>query len=652
MKELEKENSVYCFVDNVKYTIKPLEEEVGDIIKSILSKEHFKESLSMEKLASYMGNGHAIIPCKLKKYSNKKENFVKTNLIIIDIDNKDEQIEKYGYKTINSIKNKQFIKDNCSFIQKSIRYTKELNKFKLVFRTNRDITSLDEMKKIYSYFFEKYPFADTSVQSSTRIFFGGIGIDEIDYSNTLNIDDLDLSNIELNRYNLTDDEIINNSALPNGLSEFIDLFDEDNESNESNESKIKEALLKKKKNQKKTTNYEELLSIIGSINLYDLLDCPKGVFLDLFHVEENPSSNIYIDDKGIFHYKCFSSSQNGNNLDLVEIIAKVKRIHRMEAFFYLVWQLELLPDKFTLAKKSIIHHLEEISNNKDGYINANKIFGQKIKAFKEIIEILFNNLSIVDGEILNFSRMSGNLMSKKMDEKNEIYRHNKYAKFLSFCSFFGFIKKCEDSEIPKVLLGEVEKKKKENNFVHRDNVYQLCVLNDSFFENLEEKCKKMVDAGFVYSSFTYKVLVRIFSEEEVCKHFPQEKIRHDSEVEIEARRYVGEIINQYVTCGGVISEAKIGLELKNYIDWSDGRIKNFLKDNRVVIQKENNLEFQRMTKENKRFYHVEGGFGKRIYTPRVSLDFKNLALKLMDNIPSLHSFLEIENGKIREKDVV
>ncbi|MGX7419080.1 hypothetical protein ACWOFR_09725 [Carnobacterium gallinarum] len=646
MKELEDENSVYCFVDNVRYTIKPLEGGVGNIIKNILSKEHFKASLSMEELASYMGNAHAIIPCKLKIYSNKKENFVKTNLIIIDIDNKDEQIEKYGYITINSIKDEPFIKDNCSFIQKSISYTEELNKFKLVFRTNRDITSLDEMEKIYSYFIRKYPFADTSVQSSTRIFFGGIGVDEIDYSNTLTIDDIDLSNIELKRHDSTDDEIINNNALPNGQSEFIDLLKEDNE------TKVKEALLKQKKNQKKTTNYDELLSIIQSINLHDLLDCPKGLFLDLFHVEENPSSNIYKDDKGIYHYKCFSESENGNNLDLVGIIAKVKEIHRMDAFFYLVWQLELLPDEFNLAKKSIIHHLEEIDNDNSRYINANKIFGKKTKEFMEVIEILFNNLSIVDKKIVSFSRMSGNLMSKKMNEQDETYRHNKYAKFLSFCSFFGFIKKCEDSEIPKVLLGEVEKKKKENNFVHRDNVYQLCVLNDSFFENLEEKCKKMVDAGFVYSSFTYKVLIRIFSEEEVCKHFPQEKIRHDSEVEIEARRYIGEIINEYGTCGGVISEAKIGLELKNYIDWSDGKIKNFLKDNRVVIQKENNLEFQRMTKQNKRFYHVEGGFGKNIYTPRVSLDFKNLALKLMDNIPSLHSFLEIENGKIREKDVV
>ena len=154
---------------------------------NILNKNFRNEDISPKELLDNILLGYAFCTCQLKENENgycdrKNENFVKSSIIAIDIDNSmnsdDKEIntkkikvtddEYFSYET--ALKD-EFIKEYASFIYTTCSHTEEWNRFRIVFVLTESIDNEEKYKNLFKEL--NYQFnGDNSTSASAQIFFG------------------------------------------------------------------------------------------------------------------------------------------------------------------------------------------------------------------------------------------------------------------------------------------------------------------------------------------------------------------------------------------------------------------------------------------------------------------------------------------------
>ncbi len=124
---------------------------------------------------------------------------METRVIILDVDNtvKDEKgkvvdlsKDDSRYLSIEKVLSINLVHNSAFAIQKSIRYSENLEKYKIVFLLKEAITDYGKMVAVYEYLKKNIPGCDDNVNASNRMFFGGYKSDAVIIINEDNMLDI------------------------------------------------------------------------------------------------------------------------------------------------------------------------------------------------------------------------------------------------------------------------------------------------------------------------------------------------------------------------------------------------------------------------------------------------------------------------------
>lgn len=148
-------------------------------------------AVTQRRFAELVGEqGHTTV-LGLMNGRRKKENLITQQVVAVDFDNtviKNGQKTKatgHQYTSIEDILNDKFAKEQGSFIYKTFSYKDNWHRFRLVFFLDEPLTHNKQVEYLYKWLMDKYPNADGANKDSSRLFFGGFEVIEINFGNEL-----------------------------------------------------------------------------------------------------------------------------------------------------------------------------------------------------------------------------------------------------------------------------------------------------------------------------------------------------------------------------------------------------------------------------------------------------------------------------------
>lgn len=143
-----------------------------------------KAEMDIRDLANNVANGSSFKCSYLD--GTKTKDWISSQLFGIDIDNTDEDIQMYGYLSINDfIKLCERYNIMPLFMYKTLRSTNEREKFRAIFGTETEITDYRLQRLIQLTLMKIFPPCDKSCKDVTRLFLGGKELIYENYENTI-----------------------------------------------------------------------------------------------------------------------------------------------------------------------------------------------------------------------------------------------------------------------------------------------------------------------------------------------------------------------------------------------------------------------------------------------------------------------------------
>lgn len=663
-------------VDTVRITCKPTPEETtgkDGIWGRCLLKDNYRE-VSQEELLEILGSGLSFIPCKVKGSVNKKESLLETHLVILDIDN--TELDENGkpvplskddprYLSIDKALGLPIIKDGAFAVQKSIRYSEESERFKIVFLLKEPITHWKENEKLYKCLQKQIPYCDEAVSLSTRIFYGGksdkgavIRIGNVFDNSSLNFDGV----VETTE----DDKVILPDAMKESTADFVEMI------KRGNSDEMKEwfsGILFDSANMTIDKIYSRLLQT----DMTKLLKTEDNKFCCLFHNDKHPSGAIYKgSNNGNWYYRCYSKSC-GVKADFLSIIKGILGLNsRVEAFNWFLKKMDLYPEEYRSIIDQITVGFETLKSNDDGLHKT--IRGQKLSEMEEIYTILSSNAYFSgDKEGNTISIMSGSMLAQHMEQSYGYkigyeYAVGKWNKMLSFMTFLGMVEKLDDNNLSKgvkAYLEQVTERIKEKVVGRarltkefepkRVSVYRLCKLDASFFERLRNEIIPVLEKYyFTYQYFSYAWVGLCFGEEKAKRVFPQNDRIALSDKKLEILTKASMILERLDPLGVyVISEKELIREVAKLLPkYSSSSVQSVLKEYRGYFVNKGYYLF-RATKDEKKILNLQASrscMGYSIVFPVTEEPFRELVLDgTLTPMYQIRTFTQSDGKRVMQK---
>lgn len=657
---------INIYVDQEKLLEKPVtKKEKTDIRERCL--DNYRE-VTRDEFVEILNSSLSFIPSKTKNKSNKAEDFVETRVIILDVDNtvKDENNnvvdlskDDSGYLSIEKALSISLVRNFAFAIQKSIRYSEHLEKFKIIFILKEAITDHSKMVSVYEYLKKNVPGCDDNVKASNRMFFGGYKSDAviiIDEDNMLDITEHPIDfTMTCSKNGQSDSE--REYELVNE-TDFVKLIK--NEHKEEMKQWFKDCLF-----DPSDMSFNEIYERLLTIDMNKLLKSSKNLRC-LFHDDHNPSASIFTGKSGHSIFHCHSSNC-GVSVDFIGVVMLIlKKDSRVETFNWLLENLDLYPTHFRKLKEESKVFFDTLESMED------KLF-RTIKNYLEEMRRIYDAL-LLDVQFLDYSKgsltciMSGEQLAKKMSSyygDECVSSVGKWNKLLSFMTFIGLIKKLDDDDIPIDMLEYLNKQKKDKalcekgrNFSYkRSNVYRLDVFDaTSVIQELTGNIIPSLEKyHFIYQHFSYAWVKMCFNEEEAKRVFPQ---NFRSELSKEKQLILDEaheVLHGLSWKGTYIMTEKelihtVGEHLRNV---GYNSVKNALIENRGYFVKQG-FTLERASKDIKRLYNVEASSSFLIYLakgPEIDGAIKELILSGFELVP-LYQFKSVtrdDGRRVRER---
>lgn len=640
--------NIPIYVDKEKLLEKPV---IDDKKKKIRERclNNYRE-VTRDEFVDILNSSLSFIPSKTKNKGNKNEDFLETRVIILDFDNtvKDENNnvvdlskDDSRYLSIEKALSIDLVCNSAFAIQKSIRYSENLEKFKIVFILKEAITDYNEMKDVYNYLQEKIPWCDKSVASSNRMFFGGYKSDAVIIINEDNALDISENPIDFpmtcskncqsdseRKHELVNEtdfvKLIKNKDKEEMKQWFIDcLFD-------SSEISFKEI-------------YERLLTI----DMNKLLKSNKNLRC-LFHDDHNPSADIFTGENGHSIFYCHSGNCNVS-VDFIGVMKLIlKKDSRVETFNWLLENLDLYPTHFQKLKEESKVLFDTLESMEDKLFRTIK---NCLEEMRRVYDELLSGVNFFDDSKEGVTCiLSGEQLAKKMSfyyGKESISSVGKWNKLLSFMTFIGLIKKLDDDDIPIDMLEYLNKQKKDKalcekgeNFVYkRSNVYLLDVFDaTSMIKKLTEDITPLLEKfHFTYQHFSYAWVKTCFNEEEAKRVFPQ---NFRSELSKEKQLILDEAheVLQGLSWQGtylMTEKELINTVCERLRNVRDNSVINALTENRGYFVKQG-FTLERASKDIKKLYNVKASSSFLVYLAKgAGIDevIKELILSGVELVP-------------------
>ncbi|MBC6310486.1 hypothetical protein HCJ66_13175 [Listeria sp. FSL L7-1582] len=615
--------------DTHKYTDKnDANAEWGKISKRI---EGNPVEVSVRELAYFLGNGYAVIPCEFSGPKRKDEYFKSTNLIMVDVDNKDSE----NYIPVTDILKDSFVKENCAFVYETLSSTPECNRYRLVFVLKDAITNFEEQQKIYKAIFENLPVGVDKVhKSSTRINLGGKEVYEVNFDNKLSERFCESIRREYTDVPTSPKKVVTESyeqLSGTNVWELIKCFKDE---------EVSEKL--KVYNESGISNLRDAQRYLFTLDMKEVLEIEgDSTFYDIFHDESSPSASIFQNEEGIYLYKCHSDSASfcGN---IVEVVAKLRKIPYKEAERYLLKYMNLESQHASSVRESLAKLSKRISSIdvRQDYPAIQRCIGDKLTDMIDVLEILVDNTVEVDGNYSEYTAMSGSLLAKKLNITQVHYACDKYAKLLSFMAYVGFIDKCSDNEMPESILVEITSRQKGKQYRRRDNVYKLSEISEYFLDVLEKECQRLIDNGFTYSSFTAHAVLFSDGIEKAQKAFPQDEIRLSNRKKEKLIRWA-RFLEMRLKMKGYVQEKQAQIEFND--DYDEKLTSQEMKEFRPLICKALDLDFSKATKIIQQQIGVNG------INPNTILYTRTTGVRWLKNIGRKYTKSNVYRYRTQEK---
>ena len=498
------------------------------------------------------------------------------------------------------------------------------------------------MQAVYRYLQEQMPWCDNSVDSSTRMFFGGYKSDAviiINEANTLDIAEYPIDFTVTSSKNCQSDsgreyELVNET-------DFVKLIK--NEDREEMQQWFKDCLF-----DPSDMSFNEIYERLLTIDMDKLLKSSKNLRC-LFHDDHNPSASIFTSKTGHSIFYCHSSncSISENFIGVVMLI--LKKDSRVETFNWLLENLDLYPTHFRKLKEESKVLFDTLESMKDKLFRTIRNY---LEEMRRVYDVLLSDVNFFDDSKESVTCiLSGEQLAKKMSSYyGKTYDIDKCNKLLSLMTFIGLIKKLDDEDVPLKMLEYLNRLKEEKalgNFNHkRSNVYRLDVFNaTSVIQKLNEDILPLLEKfHFTYQYFSYEWVKICFNEKEAKRVFPQNSRSELSKEKQLILDEAHEVLQGLSWQGTYLMTEKelINTVCERLRNIRDNSVKNALIENRGYFVKQG-FTLERASKDIKRLYNVKASSSFLVYLAKgAGIDevIKELILSGVELVP-LYQFTSV-----------
>ncbi len=436
------------------------------------------EEVTIEELAKAVKAGRTFKTSYLT--GKTQDTFVSSSLIAIDIDNKGEELKKYGYKTLEAFKEdveKSLIKP--ALIYTTFSHTNVCHKYRAIFQLDRVITNLNELNAIAAVIKEEYPYADTKV-SVTHCIYGGKDI------------------IDLNPKEFVSLEVDFNDTLSESMYKAAEIKSKDYEKRSITKENIIENLkpLRNKYEGKEIDVNGSFEWINKNIKLTTVLGYDVNTQFRCIlpeHEDTHPSARISETIDGRQNYICSCTKTYTSLMDLLAIVLDMDKV---EIQYLIADALGLtIGSKYQREMRLLI---ADTKANLMSMIKPGTVLYKEMKYLWGTLNIIqdFASSKITTKSIsVNEKRptffMSRTQLVSEMRRLNIAGSSNAKSK-LDQLKDLGFIRPLKDDEIEKAALLEANKEKNKlmalinKKYLNRVEFYELCAITPSMIKKAED----------------------------------------------------------------------------------------------------------------------------------------------------------------------
>lgn len=505
-----------CYLSNIPNKEKPNPITIRKISNTIMntlvdiSIQVFAEELAVD--------GKTVVLAELKEPKlSKYTEIIGQELIMLDFDNKDEN----NLYTIEDLEQDSLMQEYACFIYKTFSdKNSNVDKFRVVFRLDRVITSNKEIEQIYQELFKLYPQADRSVGQTSRMFFGSnSGYEVIDWDNRLDTKSL-----------LIDKEVVDSNSLEVMSGEMIDDSIPIYELLKLGRLDIVKEKLGENYKQEFPDDYNAM-NYFKSLDMREFLELPdENPFLDIFHEEDNPSASVfYAEEHGIYLYKCFSASNKycGNIISLLERYLKISSIEVVNLLVEISSSKVTNTSKLGQSKFNAQKFKKELQSGelKQTYPELYQYFSKYQVEIPIILDFMYDYVYMDDnGELRYLNYYSIKNLAKQLARitNQKKVSLDRTRKILYHMIVTEIVKKQPEAEIPKEIMKNIIlEQKKDATKLRTSNVYTPTNLTDENTAVSEGIAKVLRENKVTVGSLSYELVYRLFGEEKANQDFPQ-----------------------------------------------------------------------------------------------------------------------------------
>lgn len=592
-------------LNNYYYNRKPTSNEAGIITNVILQSK--QKSTSIQELANHLVKGKTVMlgvmPDYLRRCNPVNELVAYQHLFFVDIDN-----SKGNFLTLKQALNHQFIKGNACFIYNTFSNDEaEVDKFRIVFKSNVNLTNHLQVQEMYQYLFSKLPSGafDTHTVNASRLFFGGRNLTVINYNNVVNVPP-HILNIKVNEDDIAKikkDALINkevksgripNSAVDSQTPTYFLL--------KNNEYSL-DPVVKAKWNlpAKSFNSIIEFCNYFNSLNTFNLLGIkPSTSFHCILSRDSKPSASVFKSNKdGNYIYKRFSSDSSKqyvfNNIQLME---KLFRLNFMQTICKLLY----------LSNCRIVsNNSSPIINNLNNFINLlhsptlmqdypsiYKIYSKYIQEITYILNLLSH--SVEEGQII--SVFSNKFLSKMV--YGSINKQKKINKLINLLVFTQVLNKPNKIDLPPSILEFTQITKYQNHVT----VLSFSHLIKDVISIVNQRCSLLTANNITANDINRDTIIRISNIEVANSVFNQNTSNSLTTLSKEIESYVTSLVLSTVESDKYITVAAVNSAIKSQFNISLNTSKKYLKGILVNLLAAYNLQSVCLNNSLKKEFNV------------------------------------------------
>lgn len=547
-------------------------------------------TVTPKQLAESLTSGHTAL-CGLMEGKRQKGNLKSQALTMLDFDNskKVDGVEvKYtgtDYKTLAEVKNHPFIQSNASFLYRTFSSTPLHEKFRVVFFLSHPLENEAQVSTLYNRLFELFPQADLACSDSSRLFFGGVSYEEVNFNNVYEV-----TEDVLNATKVTKVEKVKSIAKTPQKAN-IDVKEGSvhsygNDIVEMFENRDVFALREvfNKKYAFVATSIANAVYLLKRMDMNKVFNVPEK-FSDWFHYDSNPSAIIKKGDSGVYLYTCFSSDYAFTG-DIFTVTAKLTGLSPTDTIDFLLSVFEIninehsairnIQDKITLT----VDILTDKAVLKEMYPNVNKVIGRGADRYHVAnILTMFAN-SVYEDFHTGEPRVLRIIGVREIASRLGVNK-NKVTRLMNTLVEIGMIDKLDTDQIPNYLLDKIINHQLVNRYNRRATVYEVTETESvDYMAPCEDICSEIVVGGFVQKAQTRKGVIARSSEKEADRIYNQDKGVGLTEFDLKMMRAMEDIIEKTIAKKGFCTEKNIlgGIHKRfgKNTTFKEDRIKEFL----------------------------------------------------------------------------